>query len=77
MGIPHPKILRYIGWAESRLPNIAMRYMRYTKKDLRTVPYEMLHGPLITNEFTLQQQQMSMNTIFDPWTQKINFSKYK
>ena len=51
--------------------------MRYTKKDLRTVPYEMLHGPLIINEFTLQQQQMSMNTIFDPWTQKINFSKYK
>ena len=77
MGIPHPKILRYIGWAESRLPSIAMRYMRYTKANLRQVPFELIHGSLMQDNFTLQRKFMNMNNVFDPWTNKINFKPYK
>ena len=58
--IPQPKILKFIGCAPSRLPNISMRYMRYTQDQLKLLPYEILHEAL--------QQNNKQNITFDPWT---------
>lgn len=51
------KIMRYVGWSTSQLPMAAMRYIRFSKDELKLVPFEMVHKPL----------RCDPNILFDPW----------
>ncbi len=55
------QILKYIGWATTNLPHVAMRYMRFSPQELAQVARQLVHGAdkqaLIIDELPL----------FDPW----------
>lgn len=70
-GIDHPKILKYVGWSNSRLADCAQRYMRYSPSQLSTIPYEMIHG--VQNKYRKSMD----NKIYDPWSERTNFKFYK
>ena len=71
VGIDHPKILKFVGWADNRLPHVSYRYMRYDDAQLSTVPYEMVHGPIQQSDFTKIKICMNKNSVFDPWSECI------
>ena len=68
-GIPHPKILKYVGWSNSRLADCAQRYMRYGPHDLCLVPFHMIHGS--------KEEQNSNRKIYDPWSGRIDQKYFK
>ena len=69
MGIPHTKILKYVGWSNSRLADCAQRYMRYSPCDLCLIPFHMIHGSKEEPKIPAQ--------IYDPWSEKINQRYFK
>ena len=71
IGIDHPKILKYVGWANSRLADCAQRYIRYSPHELAIISFEMVHGPRTKNV------KKPDNKFFDPWNNKINWKPYK
>ena len=77
VGIDHPKILKYIGWADSRLPHVSFRYMRYNKEELREMAFEIIHGPIQKSDFTKLKIDLNNNIVYDPWSYKTRFSKHK
>ena len=40
------KALRYVAWAISNLPHVSNRYINFTSEELRTIPFELIHGGL-------------------------------
>ena len=68
-GIPHPKILKYVGWSNSRLADCAQRYMRYGPHDLCLVPFHMIHGS--------KEEKNPKSTIYDPWSERIDQKYFK
>ena len=72
-GISHPKILKYIGWSNSRLPEVAMRYIRFKPENLNKVPYEMIHGTLNSKN----SKKNNLCQVFDPWNQRLIWDKFK
>ncbi len=38
------KIIRYVIWSIKNVPHVSAKYMRYNRKQLQIVPFEMLHG---------------------------------
>ena len=73
-GIDHPFILRYVGWAESRLGDCSQRYMRYSNYELSTMMYQMIHGPLRNDGFVGNAHQS--NRTCAPWSEMTKFGKY-
>ena len=73
--IDHPKILKYVGWASSRLADCAQRYMRYSPFQLAVIPKQMVHGHKDSNYIGIPRQ--SMGKIYDPWSEQTNFKFYK
>ena len=72
--ISHAKILKYIGWANSRLPSIEMRYIRYEIDQLKTMPFEMIHGPSdLKNNISFE----NIPYCFDPWDQELKWKATK
>ena len=69
MGIPHPKILKYVGWSNSRLADCAQRYMRYSSNDLCLVPFHMIHGS--------REGPKNPSQIYDPWSERLNQQYFK
>ena len=73
-GIDHPFILRYVGWAASRLGDCSQRYMRYSNYELSTMALQMIHGPLHRNKFNGNAHHC--NRTYDPWSEMTKFGKY-
>lgn len=42
--VPQPKLLRFVGWKPSHMPNVSFRYMRYNDLQLADFIYELIHG---------------------------------
>ena len=40
------KALRYVAWAITNLPHVSNRYINFTSEELRTIPFELIHGGL-------------------------------
>ena len=57
--IPDAKILQYVGWRPSKLPQMSHRYTRFDQTQLQSFASEMIHSPL-TNT----------TSVYDPWTTK-------
>jgi hypothetical protein len=74
VGIDHAKILKYIGWSDSRLPSINMRYIRFNVNQLRKVPFEMIHGAM--GKSSVQKANLFGN-FYDPWDQQIKWKNSK
>ena len=73
-GIDHPFILRYVGWAESRLGDCSQRYMRYSNYELSTMVHQMIHGPMRGNDFIGNAHHL--NRTYEPWSEMTKFGKY-
>ncbi len=69
MNIPHVKILRYVLWKNTRLPNIAMRYIRFDSHQLKRVPFEMIHGST-NNKNNKHEKENNSFITYDPWKNK-------
>lgn len=65
-GLTTAQILRFVGWANSGLPQTEMGYMRFSDVELSRTPFIMLHQ--------IREQKLSKNHVYDPWTQH---SKWK
>ena len=75
-GIPHPKILSYIGWAANNLPHVSYRYTRYTDEELKRFQYELVHGSYL-DDLNLKQKIIKLsNRFFDPWMDGLNYSSF-
>ena len=66
VGIEHPKILKYVGWTNSRLADCAQRYMRYAPYQLAIIPFQMIH----------KKRQKENNKIYDPWSERLDQKYY-
>ncbi len=38
------KIIKYVIWSIKTVPHVSAKYMRYKRKQLQIVPFEMIHG---------------------------------
>ncbi len=38
------KIIRYVIWSIKNVPHVSARYMRFNRKQLQIIPFEMIHG---------------------------------
>ena len=77
VGIDHTVILKYVGWKNSRLADCAQRYMRYPEYLLSKVPFEMLHGVGTNSHYRRKPTDLKKWKIYDPWSEKTDFSFYK
>ncbi len=76
--IPQPKLLRFVGWKPSHMPNVCMRYMRYNDLQLSAFIFELLHGHKRDQTNIRQPTSLDFNgIIFDPWLSKIDPSSWK
>ena len=72
--IDHPKILKYVGWASSRLADCAQRYMRYPPSALAIIPLQMIHGHKDPEYLGVPK---TTGKIYDPWSEQTNFKFYQ
>ena len=66
--IPHPTILRYVGWSMSRLQDGSQMYIRLAPWSLATVPYDMVHP---------KKPLKDSAQVYDPWTAKLGKKYYR
>ena len=66
VGIEHPKILKYVGWTNSRLADCAQRYMRYAPHQLAIIPFQMIH----------KRREGKNTKIYDPWSERLDQKYY-
>ncbi len=38
------KIIKYVIWSIKNVPHVSARYRRFKRKQLQTIPFEMIHG---------------------------------
>ena len=70
VGVPHPKILKYVGWSAARLADCAQIYIRYSPYELGQIPFQMIHG--------IRGKKIdSSSKIYDPWSERINPKYFK
>ena len=67
-GIPHPLILKYVGWSNSRLADCAQRYMRYTPFELCRLPFMILHK----SKNNTKKNDKNDSQIYDPWSENVS-----
>ncbi len=86
VGIAHGLILKYVGWSDSKLPDISMRYIRPTALCLSNMIRNIIHGPPHCNPNTTNRIFLQSHVVFDPWSkmedrkfcfQKINNRRLK
>jgi len=78
VGIPHMKILKFVGWSNTYCGDSSTSYMRPSVNDLKIFQYEMIHGPLNINpNATNLQNCYTGGQVFDPWTKAFSKSRPK
>ena len=70
-------MLKYVGWADSKLPHVSYRYMRFELPQLARVTCEMILGVTNGNEFTTLKIDLQRNAKFDPLSKNIILKRYK
>ncbi len=73
--IPHPKILKYVGWKPANLPHVSYRYMCYTEIHLSSFIKELIHGYNYNGLNTLHHNQ-NISAIYDPWANSVDYKNW-
>ena len=66
--VPHPMILKYVGWSNSRLADCAQRYMRCPPHELARIAFLLMHSK---QKITVKFQ------IYDSWSERLDAKCYK
>ncbi len=73
VGIAHGRILKYVGWSDSKLPDVSMRYIRPDAINLSHFVLDLIHGPSHNNELIIKNRQfLQTGVVFDPWAKCID-----
>ncbi len=56
------KVLRFVAWSINNLPHVSARYINFQSKELRTIPFEMIHGALERNGSYIDRSGSTLRT---------------
>ncbi len=56
------KVLRFVAWSINNLPHVSARYINFQSKELRTIPFEMIHGALEKNGSYIDRSSSTLKT---------------
>ena len=68
------KVLRYVAWSVSNLPHVSNRYVNFKSEDLRTIPFEIIHGALDKNGVRKDYSHTPLSTFDLASTKDIMFN---
>ena len=66
------RLCRYIAWSVEAMPHVSARYIAFRPQELMSIPFEMVHGAILSDRLSCIDRSHLKMKVFNPWNAKAN-----